>query len=253
MNIQVHADRPAMGAAAAAEAADHLRAATRGAGRATLVVATGTSQLEVLAALATAPDLAWQYVEIFHLDEYAGLPESHPASFRRYLRERFFERLPTAPAAFHWIDGSRADPRAECARLAGLVPSGPFDLVLCGIGENAHLAFNDPPADFEARDPYLVVDLDEACRRQQVGEGWFAALADVPTQAISMAIPRILSATHIVCSVPDTRKSVAVRATVEGPVTPDVPASILQRHASCSLHLDRAAAALLANAGPAAT
>lgn len=249
MRISVHDDRPAMGAAAAAEAADILRTTVNEQGRASLVVATGTSQLEVLAALAATRAVPWAAIEVFHLDEYAGIQESHPASFRRYLRERFLEKLPESPAAFHWIDGSAADPHAECERLATLVPGDSFDAVLCGIGENAHLAFNDPPADFDTTVPYTVVDLDEACRRQQVGEGWFGSLAEVPRQAISMTIRRILDAKRVVCSVPDERKAVAVRATVEGPVCPDVPASILQRHAACHLHLDRPAASRLAKRG----
>ncbi len=245
MKMHVHPDRPAMGSAAAHEAADALRAAVRECGRATLVVATGTSQLEVLAALAATAGVPWPAIEIFHLDEYAGLPETHPASFRRYLRERFFALLPEPPRAFHWIDGAAGDARGECARLAGLVPAGPFDVMLCGIGENAHLAFNDPPADFAATAPYIVVELDESCRQQQVGEGWFPSLADVPRQAISMSIRRILASRRIICSVPDERKAEAVRSSVEGAVTPAVPASILQTHDDCSLHLDRAAALLL--------
>jgi glucosamine-6-phosphate deaminase len=183
-------------------------------------------------------------VTLFHLDEYVGLPPEHPASFRRYLRERFVARLPTPPAAFHELDGE-AEPHAECRRLAALVPAGPFDIALVGIGENGHLAFNDPPADFDATAPYLVVTLDEPCRRQQVGEGWFATLADVPTRAISMSVRRILASRTIFCSVPDRRKAEAVRAAAEGPVTPDVPASILQRHPDCRLHVDREAASLL--------
>jgi glucosamine-6-phosphate deaminase len=244
MMIAVHADRATLGTAAAAEAADALRHTLATTGRASLVVATGTSQLEVLAAFAAAPGIAWDRVTLFHLDEYCGIPAHHSASFRRYLRERFFDLLPAQPAAFHWI-GADDDPAAECRRLAGLVPAGDFDLLLCGIGENGHLAFNDPPADFTASDPYLVVALDEACRRQQVGEGWFPAIDAVPTHAISMSIPRIMAARTIICSVPDERKAVAVRGTVEGPVSPTVPASILQRHADCRLHLDRAAASLL--------
>jgi len=244
MRVAVHADRAALGSAAAAEAADALRLALAATGRASLVVATGTSQLEVLAAFAAAPAIAWDRVTLFHLDEYCGIADHHPASFRRYLRERFFDLLPVRPAAFHWI-GADDDPAAECRRLAGLVPAGDFDLLLCGIGENGHLAFNDPPADFAASDPYLVVALDEACRRQQVGEGWFPTLDAVPTHAISMSIPQIMAARTIICSVPDERKAVAVRDTVMGPVTPAVPASILQRHADCRLHLDRAAASLL--------
>ncbi|MGI9178545.1 MAG: glucosamine-6-phosphate deaminase [Pirellulales bacterium] len=243
MKIAIHADRPALAAAAAVDAATILQHTLAEQSRATVVVATGTSQLEVLAAFAAA-DIAWERVEFFHLDEYCGLPADHPASFRRYLRERFFDLLPRRPAAFHWIE-AEATAEHECRRLAKLVPPGDFDLMLCGIGENAHLAFNDPPADFEAADPYRVVALDEACRRQQVGEGWFATFDDVPTQAISMSIRRILAARAIICSVPDARKAAAVRDSVRGPVTPQVPASILQRHADCRLHVDRAAAAFL--------
>lgn len=239
----MHADRGALAAAAGREAVAVLERTLAARGRATLVVATGTSQLEVLAVVAAA-DVAWDRVTIFHLDEYCGIPAGHPASFRRYLRERFLGRLPHPPAAFHAI-GADGPPDAECRRLAELVPAGDFDLVLCGIGENGHLAFNDPPAEFDAPTPYLVVTLDDACRRQQVGEGWFPTLDAVPGTAITMSIPRIMAARTIVCSVPDARKAAAARAAVAGPVTPDVPASILQRHADCRLHLDRAAAALL--------
>lgn len=244
MRIHVHDDRAALGGMAAAQAAEVVRRTLASVGRCTLVIATGTSQLEVLAALVAAEGIEWERVEIFHLDDYCGLAADHPASFRRYLRERFYDLLPVKPAAFHWI-GADGDPPQECRRLADVVPVGPFDLVLCGIGENAHLAFNDPPADFVAKEPYLVVTLDEACRRQQVGEGWFASLAEVPTHAISMSIRRIMAATTIICSVPDSRKAAAVRDSVEGPVTATVPASILQTHADCRLHVDRAAAALL--------
>ena len=249
MKLAVHADRPALGTAAAAEAADVLRQALAARGEASLVVATGTSQLEVLAAFAAAAGIAWDRVTLFHLDEYCGIPAAHPASFRRYLRERFCDLLPIPPAASHWL-AADGDPEAECRRLAGLVPAGDFDLLLCGIGENGHLAFNDPPADFAASDPYLVVALDEACRRQQVGEGWFPKLDAVPTHAISMSIPRIMAARTIICSVPDERKAIAIRDAVAGPVTPAVPASILQRHRDCRLHVDRAAASRLAP-GPA--
>lgn len=244
MQISIHTDRATLGKQVASDAAVAIRAAARERGGVALVVATGSSQFEVLSELVAQPGVPWERVTIFHLDEYVGLPPTHGASFRRYLRERFVHRLPTQPAAFHELDGE-ADPATECQRLAALVPDGPFDVALVGIGENAHLAFNDPPADFEATAPYLVVALDDACRRQQVGEGWFATLADVPTQAISMSVRRILASRTIFCSVPDRRKAEAVRASVEGPVTPDVPASILQRHPDCRLHLDREAAALL--------
>jgi glucosamine-6-phosphate deaminase len=244
MKLSVHADRAALGRTVAADAAEVIRRAIHDRGQITLVVATGSSQFEVLAELAADPAIPWERVTLFHLDEYVGLPPEHPASFRRYLRERFVARLPTPPTAFHELDGE-AEPHAECKRLAALVPGGTFDVALVGIGENGHLAFNDPPADFDTTAPYLVVTLDEPCRRQQVGEGWFATLADVPTHAISMSVQRILPSRTIFCSVPDSRKAEAVQATVEGPITPAVPASILQQHPRCFLQLDREAASLL--------
>jgi glucosamine-6-phosphate deaminase len=244
MNVSIHPDAAAMGRAAGRDAAGILaRACDRGE-PATLVVATGSSQFEVLASLVAAEGIPWQRVEVFHLDEYVGLPPDHPAGFARYVRERFIERLPVPPAAFHAI-GMASDPLEECRRLESLVPRGDFDLALVGIGENAHLAFNDPPADFDAMSAYLVVPLDERCRLQQVGEGWFPSLDAVPTRAISMSIRRILASRTIVCSVPDRRKAAAVRDTVKGPVTPLTPASILSTHPDCRLHLDREAASLL--------
>ena len=254
MTIVIHEDRAAMGGAAAAEAATALKAAYDRKGSATLVVATGSSQFEVLAALGATAGIPWNVITIYHLDEYVGLSPDHPASFRRYLRERFVDRLPFQPGAFHEV-GVEADPVAECRRLAMLVPPEDFDASMIGIGENAHVAFNDPPADFETTAPYLVVTLDEPCRRQQVGEGWFPSLESVPTQAFSMSIRRILASRTIVCSVPDRRKAEAVRAAVEGPLTPTVPASILRTHPHCSLHLDRGAASLLSDRqpGPAAS
>lgn len=245
LHISILADRPALGRAAAEVATRSLVDACRRQGSATLVIATGSSQFEVLAALGSAAGIPWERITIYHLDEYVGLAPTHPASFRRFLHERFIDRLPVKPTAFHELDGLAADPQAECDRLATLVPTGPFDVAMIGIGENAHLAFNDPPADFDTTRPYLVVTLDERCRQQQVGEGWFPSLAAVPTHAISMSVRRIVDTRTIVCSVPDRRKAEAVRAAVEGPVTPDVPASILQRHANCHLLADREAAALL--------
>jgi glucosamine-6-phosphate deaminase len=245
LRIAIHDDRPALGRAAAVIASRAILDACRDRGSATLVVATGSSQFEVLAELSTGGPIPWDRVTLFHLDEYVGLEPTHPASFRRFLRERFIDRLPLAPAAFHELDGTAADPLAECRRLAGLVPAGSFDVALIGIGENGHLAFNDPPADFDAPEPYHVVLLDEPCRLQQVGEGWFPGLEAVPTRAISMTVQRILATRTLVCSVPDRRKAEAVRAAVEGPVTPMVPASILQRHPNCHLLLDREAASLL--------
>ena len=243
MQIHVHDTPQALGRAAGREAAAALREAVAARGAANYVVATGASQFDTLAALVD-DDVPWERITIFHLDEYAGLDDTHPASFRRYLRARLLEKLPRRPAAFHGIDASR-DAAAECRRLAALVPAGNFDVATIGIGENGHLAFNDPPADFTTSSPYIVVRLDEACRRQQVGEGWFAGLEQVPTEAISMAIRRILATARIICSVPDARKARAVRDSVAGPLTPDCPASILRTHAACSLHVDLPAAALL--------
>jgi len=177
----------------------------------------------------------------FHLDEYIHLPITHPASFRLYLWRRFVSQLPLPLAAFHYIDG-QADPLTECRRLGELIAAQQIDVAFVGIGENGHLAFNDPPADFDRKEPYFVADLDEACRRQQLGEGWFKTLADVPRQAISMSVPQVMSAEAIVCTVPDQRKQQAVTAAVAGPVTPQAPASILQKHRRCYLFLDPPAA-----------
>ncbi|NNJ25610.1 glucosamine-6-phosphate deaminase [Alienimonas chondri] len=244
MQIETYSDAAAMGRAAAARGAAALRGAIAERGSAALIVATGASQFEVLAALVTEPDIDWSKVTGFHLDEYLGLPADHPASFRGYLRERFVSRVPLA--AFHELNGEAADPAAECDRVGALLTAQPIDVAFVGIGENAHLAFNDPPADFETRAPYLIVDLDEACRRQQHGEGWFDSLEAVPKQALSMSVRQILASLTIVCSVPDERKATAVKATVEGPISPDVPASILREHANCTLFLDEAAASGLA-------
>ena len=243
MNVEVFPTAAQMGAAAAARGAAVLRDAIAERGSAAVVVATGASQFEVLAALVEQSNLDWSKVIGFHLDEYLGLPATHPASFRRYLRERFVSRVPLA--AFHELDGEADDPAAECRRVGGLLTEQPIDAAFVGIGENGHLAFNDPPADFETTEPYLIVELDEACRRQQLGEGWFESPGDVPRRALSMSVRRILESRTILCSVPDARKADAVRAAVEGPVTPEVPASVLRTHPDCTLLLDEAAAAKL--------
>lgn len=241
MHIDIAPDPTELGRRAGARAADLLRHALEGGRRATLVVATGTSQYATLDALVGAAGIAWERVDAFHLDEYVGIPDSHPASFRGYLRERFVGRVPGL-GSFAYIAGDAPDPQAECRRLAGLLEDRRVDVGLIGIGENGHLAFNDPPADFTTTATYHVVPLDNACRRQQVGEGWFPDLATVPTTAISMTVPAIMAFTHIVCSVPDARKTDAVAATLDGPLSPACPASLLRRHPSCTLFLDRAAA-----------
>lgn len=248
MRITVAADPMALGREAAGLGAEALRAVLRERERAVIIVATGASQFATLAHLVESEGIDWGRVDAFHLDEYVGLPESHPASFRRFLRERFVQRLPMAIGSFEAINGEAAEPEVECRRLGELISRRVVDVAFIGIGENAHLAFNDPPADFETRVPYHVVELDEACRRQQTGEGWFPSLDDVPRQAISMSIREILRARRIICSVPDLRKAEAVRGAVEGPLTPLCPASILREHPSVDLLLDVAAASALSGA-----
>jgi glucosamine-6-phosphate deaminase len=193
--------------------------------------------------LTATPDIDWSKCTFFHLDEYVGLPESHRASFRRYLRERIVDRV--HPRVFHFIIGDSTSPERECQRVGELISSCEIDAAFVGIGENGHLAFNDPPADFKTLEPYLVVDLDEACRQQQVGEGWFESLEQVPTQAISMSIQQIMKSNNILCVVPDRRKAEAVRNCLELEVCTLHPASILQHHPRTTIYLDRESASLL--------
>ena len=229
-----------MGKAAADYGASILREMLLTKERVNLVVATGASQFTVLSHLISQPDIDWSRVHGFHLDEYVGLSDNHPASFCRYLRKRFVEQVPLA--SFEYIRGDCLNPDDECSRLADLLEGYILDLAFVGIGENGHLAFNDPPADFENENSYLVVELDEVCRRQQMGEGWFEILEEVPIQAISMSIRQIMKIENIVCSVPDLRKAEAVESAIEGPVTPDLPASILQHHQKVKVFLDQKAA-----------
>jgi glucosamine-6-phosphate deaminase len=243
MEIRVFDTKAQLGGAAAARAAEALRAAIARDGHARAIAATGASQFEFLDALTASEGIDWGRVEFFHLDEYVGLPENHPASFRRYLKERLVERV--HPGTFHFIDGEAADPQAECRRVGALIAASPVDVGFVGIGENGHLAFNDPPADFETEEPFIVVDLDEPCRRQQLGEGWFGSLEEVPPRAISISVRQILKAGELVVSVPDARKAQAVRDCLEGEVTPQHPASILQRHPRATVFLDRDSASLL--------
>lgn len=244
MKLFIHADAAQLGRAAAAQTGDLIAAAIRERGEARIVIATGASQFEMLANLVQRKDIDWSRVDCFHLDEYIGIGPDHPASFRRYLRERFVSKV-SGLRSFHGVDGDAADPQAECRRLGGILASGPIDVLCLGIGENGHLAFNDPPADFTTREPYLVVTLDEACRKQQLGEGWFPDLQAVPRQAISMSIGCILSARVLVASVPDERKARAVRDSLEAPISPLHPGTALRKHGQCNLHIDRAAASLV--------
>lgn len=243
MIVKCFDTRTEMARAAAAHAAGAIRSAIASRGRARIIVATGASQFEFLEDLTTNQPVDWARVTLFHLDEYVGLPIAHPASFRRYIRERVIEK--TALEDYVLLDGE-GDLREVCRRAGEALTAVPVDVAFVGIGENGHLAFNDPPADFATEDPYIVVPLDEACRRQQVGEGWFASIDDVPRSAISMSIRQILKSAEIICVVPDDRKAMAVRATLEQPIAPDVPASALRGHANVTMYLDAASAALLA-------
>lgn len=243
MEISISKTRKEMGAKAAKAAADSIRKAIARKGSAHIIIATGQSQFEFLESL-VAEKVDWSKVEAFHLDEYVGMSITHPASFRKYLKERFVDKLPRLKK-FHYVQGDKPDPRAECRRVGKLISKVTIDVACVGIGENGHLAFNDPPADFQTQEPYIVVNLDDACRRQQLGEGWFPTFDDVPSRAISMSIRQIMKSLAVVCTVPDGRKAVAVQNTLEQPVSNQVPASILREHPNCRLFLDEPAAARL--------
>ncbi|MDR6781980.1 glucosamine-6-phosphate deaminase [Pedobacter africanus] len=243
MKISIKKDNLELGAAAGTLAAQMIRSAIAEKGNANIILATGTSQFETLNQLIREQDIDWGKVTMFHLDEYIGLPETAAASFRSYLKERFLMKVP-ALAAVYLIDGETA-PGAECERLAAAILGHPIDVALVGIGENGHLAFNDPPADFDTEVPYIVVSLDENCRKQQLGEGWFPTLNDVPRQAISMSVRQIMKSKCIICSVPDSRKAEAVKNSLKAAVSNSFPASILQLHPDCHLYLDSASAQLI--------
>ncbi len=242
MIVRVFEDSESMSKAAAAQASATLRRAIRDSGSARIIAATGTSQVYFLQILTSARDIDWKRVEMFHLDEYVGLPITHPASFRKYLLERLIHK--TGITQYHFLDGND-DLQRVIRQIGEALGSAPIDVAFVGIGENCHLAFNDPPADFHTEKPYIVVHLDEACRRQQVGEGWFADISEVPRQAISMSVRQILKAKEIVCVVPDVRKAQAVKLCVEGEISPMAPASILRTHAAATVYLDRGSASLL--------
>lgn len=244
MNISVSENPEKMGQAAGKAAGESIRNVIREKGEARIILATGTSQFEVIRQLVSEPGIDWSKVTMFHLDEYIGLPLSHPASFRKYLKERFLDQVGPLKAA-HLINGEAGDPAQEVQRLGELIGRRPVDVALVGIGENGHLAFNDPPADFDTEAPYLIVELDLPCRKQQLGEGWFGSLEEVPRQAISMSVKQIMKAVKVICSVPDKRKAEAVRNTLEQEVSNLFPASILRQHPDCVFYLDEAAASLL--------
>jgi glucosamine-6-phosphate deaminase len=241
--VRISATRAEMGALAGAQAAQEIRAVLAQRAGARVILASAPSQIELLDAL-TGADLDWSRVTIFHMDEYAGLEATHPASFRRFQREHVLDRV--QPAAFHGIAGEAPDPQAECARYAALLTQAPIDVVCLGIGENGHIAFNDPPvADFADPRAVKVVELDTACRRQQVNDGCFSTFGAVPRHAITLTIPALMRGGALLCAVPGPRKAAAVRATLRGPIAPACPASILRTHERATLYLDTDSAALL--------
>ncbi|MFT4094308.1 MAG: glucosamine-6-phosphate deaminase [Niabella sp.] len=246
MEMIVLKDKYELGQAAGKKAAAFIRNRINESGQANVILATGTSQFQTLEQLIREKDINWRKVVMFHLDEYIGLPITHPASFRKYLKERFLDKVP--PLKTYYLINGETDAENERQRLNSIIEQHPIDVALVGIGENGHLAFNDPPADFETTAPYLIVNLDEKCRLQQMGEGWFGSVEEVPVQAISMSVKQIMKSKHIICSVPDSRKAQAIKDSLEQPVSPLYPASILQLHPSCSYYLDQSSAALLAMA-----
>jgi len=242
MQIRVFQDKAALGKAAAEQASAAIRRAIRERGEARVVAATAASQREFLEELTSAKDIEWERVELFHLDEYVGLPIEHPGSFRKMLLGQVVNK--TGIRRYHLLDGEN-HPEEAARRASKAIEAGPIDVEFLGIGENGHIAFNDPPADFGTEEPYLIVTLDEACRRQQVGEAWFADISQVPSKAISMSVKQIMKAREILAIVPDTRKAEAVRKCFEGGISPEAPASILRTHANATIYLDKNSAALL--------
>ena len=241
MEIIISDTKQVLGKKAARMGGELVRKAILERGYANIIVATGASQFEMLKVL-VKEDIDWSLVRAFHLDEYIGISELHPASFRKYLKERFVDIV--SPLEFIYVNGE-SDPYEECVRLGNLISKHAIDVAFVGIGENSHLAFNDPPADFETEEAYLVVTLDKDCRRQQMGEGWFPTLNDVPEKAISMSIKQIMKSKAIICSVPDLRKAEAVKKTVEGSISPAIPASIMRQHEAAWLYLDHDSASML--------
>jgi glucosamine-6-phosphate deaminase len=243
-DVEVRPDVASMASAAADQAAAVLAAAVKANGVARAMFATGNSQIDFVASLVTRSDVPWADIVIFHMDEYVGVGPDHPAGFQRWIRERI--AVPAHPRAAHYLDGL-APPDQECARYAGLLAERRLDLCCLGIGANGHLAFNDPPvADFDDPLDVKVVELDAACRRQQVNEGHFPTEADVPTRAMTVTIPALLRARRVLAVVPEARKAGPVRRALEGPVDRACPASILQRAPHTTVFLDHESAALLA-------
>jgi len=243
MEVIISKTKQKLGALAASKGAQIIQKSIEENGKATIIVATGASQFEMLNEL-IKKDIDWSKVTGFHLDEYIGMNVEHPASFRKYLRERFVDKVGLKD--FYYIN-AETDPEKECERLKEIISKVQIDVAFIGIGENGHLAFNDPPADFETEEPYIIVNLDEDCRKQQMGEGWFDVIEDVPKQAISMGVQQILKSNSIICAAPDTRKATAVKGVVEGEITPMIPASILQKHDRTWIYLDKDSAKMLSD------
>jgi glucosamine-6-phosphate deaminase len=242
MRIAVFPDKKSLAKSAAAAATDALRLSIQKRGSARIIAATGAAQFEFLELLTQTPGIDWSKVEMFHLDEYIGIPADHPASFRKFLLVRLINK--TGISRYHLLEGDR-DPQQVIAAVTAEIRKAPIDVAFVGIGENGHLAFNDPPADFETEEAYIVVELDEACRRQQLGEGWFKSIEDVPRRAISMTVRQVLKAEQIFAIVPDTRKAPAISKCFGGDISPLAPASILRTHPNTVLYLDKNSAALL--------
>lgn len=239
MEIKILNSKEELGVKAALEAAQKIKQATQENGVANIILATGASQFETLSNLVENKEIDWSKVVLFHLDEYIGMPDNHPASFRKYLKERFIEKLsPLNLKAVYLIEGDHPDVKEETNRLGQIISKHPIDVALVGIGENCHLAFNDPPADFDTEEPFIIVELNEECRLQQMGEGWFDSIEEVPGRAISMSVKQIMKSKNIICSVPDKRKAEAVKNCLESEVSNLYPASILQEHSNCTLYLD---------------
>jgi glucosamine-6-phosphate deaminase len=243
MRLNISPSKTALSQAAAQQAATAIQRAIAERGKARIVAATAASQIEFLDALTRAPEIDWKRVEAFHLDEYIGLPISHPGSFRKMLLQQLISK--TGISKYHLLDGDTADPREVVRRVGEALASEPVDIAFLGIGENGHIAFNDPPADFNTEEPYIIVELDEACRQQQVGEAWFADISQVPKQAISMSVRQILKAKEVLAVVPDTRKAQAIKRCFEGEISPMAPASILRTHPNATVYLDINSASLL--------
>ena len=240
--VSIYPTNKDMGVAAAEEAAHHMREAIQARGKANIILATGNSQLSFLKALSTHQDLDWSCVNVFHMDEYVGIPVDHPASFALFLHLHIVDKV--KPRSFYPIVGQTGNPEETCRRYEQLLHQNPADLCILGIGENGHLAFNDPPlARFDEPKWVHVVTLAESCKRQQVGEGHFQSIEDVPSQAISLSIPALLAARRVLAIVPERRKADIVAQTLNGPVSPLIPASILRQTAHTHLYLDLNSAA----------